>query len=116
MDIKPEQKALFGRTIGELVGTRAAYIFDSANQVLGKVPVSELMDALKTVENPHAIVFDGKVDFRLNSIAKRKGIKILVGMDKEKFSPMGTTVLCKKDLEEPAQAPSAAASKTEEKK
>ena len=112
-ELKPEQKELFGKTLEELVGTRAACIFDSENNVLGKVPVSELMEALKTVENPHAIVFDGKVDFRLASIARRKGVKILVGMDKERFAS-SMIVLSRKDLE-PAQAQTEPA-KAEEKK
>jgi len=121
MEMRPEQKELFSKTIEELVGTRAACIFDSGNTVLGKVPVSELMDALKTVENPYAIVFDGRVDFRLNSAAKRKGVKVLVGMEKDRFIS-SITILSRKDLQtEPAQAqaPAAAAPampKAEEKK
>jgi DNA primase len=97
-DLKPEQKELFSKTLEELVGTRAACIFNSENTILGKVPVSELMDTLKTVENPYAIVFDGKVDFRLNSVAKRKGVKILVGMEKDRFVS-NITILSRKDLE-----------------
>jgi DNA primase len=104
IEIKPEQKELFSKTIEELVGTRAACIFDSGNTVLGKVPVSELMDALKTVENPHAIVFDGRVDFRLNSAAKRKGVKILVGMEKDRFIS-NITILARKDFQAEAPAP-----------
>ncbi len=112
--IKPEQKELFSKTIEELVGTRAACIFGSDNTILGKVPVSELMDTLKTVESPYAIVFDGKVDFKLNSMARRKGVKILVGMDKERFaSPI--TILSRKDLEVPAAAPAAKAEAAEKK-
>jgi len=110
-DLKPEQKELFSKTLEELVGTRAACIFNSENTILGKVPVSELMDTLKTVENPHAIVFDGRVDFRLNSVAKRKGVKILVGMEKDRFVS-SITILSRKDLEGVGPA----APKAEEKK
>ncbi|MCX6814861.1 MAG: DNA primase DnaG [Candidatus Aenigmarchaeota archaeon] len=108
-ELKPDQKELFSKTLEELVGTRAACIFNSDNSILGKVPVSELMDTLKTVENPHAIVFDGRVDFRLNSIAKRKGVKILVGMEKDRFVS-SITILSRKDLE------GAGPAKVEEKK
>jgi len=111
-DLKPEQKELFSKTLEELVGTRAACIFNSENTILGKVPVSELMDTLKTVENPHAIVFDGRVDFRLNSVAKRKGVKILVGMEKDRFVS-NITILSRKDLEGAQPTPAA---KAEEKK
>jgi DNA primase len=109
-DLKPEQKELFTKTIEELVGTRAACIFDSENNVLGKVPVSELMETLRTVDNPHAIVFDGRVDFKLNSMARRKGVKVLIGMDKDRLvSPI--TILSRKDLQPglPAAEPAPAA-------
>lgn len=115
IEIKPEQKELFSKTIEDSVGTRAACIFDSGNTVLGKVPVSELMDALKTVENPYAIVFDGKVDFRLNTIAKRKGVKILVGMEKDRFIS-SITILSRKDFQAEAPPAAPAPEKVAEKK
>ncbi len=95
---KPKEKELFKKTLEELVGTRAACIFDDRLQLMGKVPVSELFNTIKTLENPYAIVFDGVVDFRMNSIAKKKGIKFLVGMEKEKLeSPVA--IMSRKDLE-----------------
>ena len=96
--LKPEEQDLYKRTLEELVGTHAACIFDPENNLLGKVPASELLNALKTIENPYAIVFDGMVDFQLNMLAKKRGVKILVGMDREPFaSPV--TIFTKKDLE-----------------
>ncbi len=92
-----KQKELFKKTLEELVGTRAACIFNEKNELLGKVPVSELMNTIKTIEDPYAIIFDGRIDFSLNSIAKIKGIKFLVGMEKENIrSPV--TLLDRKDL------------------
>jgi DNA primase len=96
--LKPKQKEDFRKVLDELVGTRAACIFDEKNGLLGKVPVSELATTLETLENPFAVVFDGKVDFKLNSVAKTKGVKFLVGMDKEKLSSP-VAILSKKDLE-----------------
>ena len=96
--ISKKEKETFKRTLDELVGTRAACIYSAKNELLGKVPVSELFNSLRTMENPHTIIFDGKVDFRLNSLAKMKGVKFLVGMDKEDF-PSTVIVLSKKDLE-----------------
>lgn len=96
--ISEKEKELFKKTLSELVGTRAACIFSPQYELLGKVPVSELKNALKTMEHPHTIIFDGKVDFQLNSLAKRKGVKFLVGMEKEEFhSPI--KILSRKDLE-----------------
>lgn len=95
--ITDEQKRIFKKTLEELIGTRAACIFDSGFNLLGKVPVKELINTLKTVENPYAVIFDGKVDYKLESIAKRKDIKYLVGMEKENIkSSVG--ILSKEDL------------------
>ncbi len=93
-----EQKEMFKKTLEELIGTRAACIFDSNFNLLGKVPVKELINTLKTVERPYAVIFDGKVDYKIESIAKRKDVKFLVGMEKEKMrSSIG--ILSKEDLE-----------------
>lgn len=81
--LNPKERQLFKKTLGELVGTRAAIILDSKKELLGKVPVAELGNTLKSIDNPYAVILDGKVDFNLNQIAKRKGIRFLVGMEKE---------------------------------
>ncbi len=96
--LAPAEKELFRKTLEELVGTRAACIFSSKNELLGKVPVSELQNALRTMEDSYAIVFDGKVDYRLNTLAKRKGVKFLVGMEKESMRS-SVNILSRKDLE-----------------
>ena len=95
--LKSEQKALFRKTLEELVGTRAACIFNEKNDLLGKVPVSELLNTLKTVDEPYTIIFDGKVDSRLNDLAKMKGVRFLVGMEKESISSP-VNILSRKDL------------------
>jgi len=93
-----EEKELFIKTLKELVGTRAACVFSNKDELMGRVPVSELENTLKTLDEPKAVIFDGKVSFRLNEIAKRKGVRFLVGMEKEEiFSPI--TILSRKDLE-----------------
>ena len=95
--ITDEQKNIFKKTLDELIGTRAACVFDSSFNILGKVPVKELINTLKTLEKPYAVIFDGKVDRRLESIAKIKDIKFLIGMEKENIkSPI--TILSKEDL------------------
>lgn len=97
MKVTEDQKRIFKKTLDELIGTRAACIYDSAFNLLGKVPVKELQNTLKTVDNPYAVIFDGRVDYRLDMIARRKGIKFLVGMEKENIkSPIN--ILSKQDL------------------
>ncbi len=95
--ITEDQRQVFKKTLDELIGTRAACIFDSTFNLLGKVPVKELQNTLKTLDNPYAVIFDGRVEYKLDMIARRKGIKFLVGMEKENMkSPVN--ILSKEDL------------------
>jgi len=95
--LKPDQKKEFKTALEELVGTRAACIFDSNKQLMGRVPVKELPNILRTIENPHTVVFDGKVDFEVENAARRKGVKFLVGMEKDNInSPI--TIVSREDL------------------
>ncbi|MFH1444860.1 MAG: DNA primase DnaG [Nanoarchaeota archaeon] len=91
-------KESFKKTLDELVGSRAAYIFDNDDQLLGKVPVTELENTIKTMDNIKAVVFDGKIDRQLHSTAQRKGVKFLVGMDKMDVGLTSVVVLSRKDL------------------
>jgi DNA primase len=95
--LKLEERELFKKTLNELVGTRAACIFDNKCDLLGKVPVTELGDTLRTIDDPYAVVFDGKVDSGINDVARFRGVKFLIGMDKDRF-PTPVVVLEKKDL------------------
>jgi DNA primase len=95
--LKPEERGIFKKTLDELVGTRAACIFNDNCDMLGKVPVSELESTLKTIDKPYAVVFDGKVDSKLGDVAKFRGVRFLIGMEKERF-PTPVAVLEKKDL------------------
>ncbi len=96
--VSRDQKDKFSKMLSDLVGSRAACIFDSKEQLLGKVPVTELMNTLRTIDNPNTIIFDGKVDQKLNGVAMDKGVKSLVGMEKEDLNS-SVAILCKKDLE-----------------
>ncbi len=96
--VSAAQKKAFKKTLDGMVGSRAACILDDNNEVLGKVPISELESTIKTLENPHAIILDGKVDSNLNFLAKKKGIKYLVGNDKEELRT-SVCIMDKKDLE-----------------
>ena len=95
--LKPDERDIFKKTLDELVGTRAACIFNDNCDMLGKVPVSELESTLKTIDKPYAVVFDGKVDSKLGDVAKFRGVRFLIGMEKERF-PTPVAVLEKKDL------------------
>lgn len=71
------------KTLDEIVGTRAAYLFDNDLAVLGKVPVKEMFSAVKGVKEAKALVFDGSVDQKLIGFAMDNGIKYVLGMKME---------------------------------
>ncbi len=94
----PEKEfELFSKTLEDIIGTRAACIFDADYKILGKVPVKELESVLKSIENPHAVVFDGNADNDLASAAKARGVKYLVGMKKEKIISSSAIKVLEKD-------------------
>jgi DNA primase len=95
--ITPKQKEEFGKILDELVGTRAACILDDNGNVLGRVPVGEIENILKSMENPSAVVFDGKITSGLAYAAKSSGVKALVGMECEASVP-GIHLLDKRDF------------------
>lgn len=97
--INEEQKKTFKKTLEELIGTRAACVFDSSFNLLGKVPIKELQNTLKTLDNPYAVIFDGRIDYRLDMIARKKGVKFLVGMEKENIKSSPVNILSKEDIE-----------------
>ncbi len=98
-DILPEKESeLFSKTLDDIIGTRAACIFDSEYNILGKVPVKELESVLKSIENPHAVIFDGTVDSTLATLAKSRAVKYLVGMKKEKIISSHVIILSKEDF------------------
>jgi len=97
--LKSTDKDLFKKTLEELVGSRAAYIFSDKREIMGKVPVTELLNTIKVVDKPYAVIMDGKVDYDICLASKRKGVKFVVGMEKDdlKFAPMN--VLSRKDMD-----------------
>lgn len=97
--VNDDQKKIFKKTLEELIGTRAACVFDSSFNLLGKVPLKELQNTLKTLDNPYAVIFDGRIDYRLDMIARKKGVKFLIGMEKENIKSSPVSILSKEDIE-----------------
>ena len=74
-----EEKAKFKDMLGQMVGTRAAFILDGKLEPLGKVPLSEVQSTVKSMEKVYAIVMDGTIDRDLLHIADHANIHYLVG-------------------------------------
>ena len=91
VQISNEEKAAFKSMLEELIGTRGAEILDSKLAVLGKVPISEIHTALKSISNAHAVVFDGSIEKETVKAAEESNVRFLVGMD-SKVRPNETRV------------------------
>jgi DNA primase len=79
--VTAEEKEKFKQVLEELIGSRAAVIFDANLAELGKVPVAELSSTIKNVEGIYAVVFDGEADEVLIGAAEKTNVNVLVAMD-----------------------------------
>ena len=77
--ISAEDKAFFKEQMNDLVGTRAAAIYDSDKQFAGRVPVKELSTSIKQVESPAMVVLDAELDQDLVNICDMAGVSVIVG-------------------------------------
>ena len=68
------------RLLEDLVGTRAAYLVDRDQQIMTKLPLSELSDVINDFAGVYAIAVDGKISQPLVDIAKKRGVAIVAGM------------------------------------
>ena len=81
VQIPIEEKNAFKSMLEDLIGTRGAEILDNKLSVLGKVPISEIHTALKSISNAHAVVFDGSIEKDIVKAAEENNVKFLIGMD-----------------------------------
>ena len=81
VQISNEEKNAFKSMLEDLIGTRGAEILDSKLSVLGKVPISEVQTALKSISNAHAVVFDGSIERDIVKAAEESNVRFLIGMD-----------------------------------
>ncbi len=77
--ISAEDKAFFKEQMNDLVGTRAAAIYDSDKQFAGRVPVKELSTSIKQVDSPAMVVLDAELDQDLVNICDMAGVSVIVG-------------------------------------
>ncbi len=77
--ISDEDKSFFKEQMNDLVGTRAAAIYDSDKQFAGRVPVKELSTSIRQVESPAIVVLDAELDQDLVNICDTAGVSAIVG-------------------------------------
>jgi DNA primase len=98
--LSDDEKAAFKGLLSEQVGTRGASILDAEMNVLGKIPVTELVSTIKSLNSGvYAVVFDGIVDRDVAEAAERAHVKYVIAMD-TKVRPVNArvTILTEKDL------------------
>ncbi|MBI4019173.1 MAG: DNA primase [Candidatus Aenigmarchaeota archaeon] len=94
----PDKEA-FRILLEELTGTRAAYLVDRSMQVMTKVPLSELSNALDEYQRAYGIVFDGKVNQSLVDMAIQRKIAVIVGTGyKERVTKGNITIFTEEDF------------------
>jgi len=92
------EKTKLSEMIEDLIGTRGAYVLDNDLNILGKVPISELVSTIKNLNTGiYAVVFDGVVEKDHAAAADKAGIKFMVGMDKKTKSSK-TVILTAEEL------------------
>ncbi len=78
----PEERAKFKSMLEDLIGTRGAYILDEELSILGKVPLSELIATIQSLNSGiYAVIFDGIIERNLVEIAERANITYVIAMD-----------------------------------
>ncbi|MEM2032076.1 MAG: hypothetical protein QW210_01915, partial [Candidatus Woesearchaeota archaeon] len=77
-----ENLAKYRDLLENLLGTKGAYLVDEDNNILAKVPASELNDVLKNIDKKLlAIILDGVIDKSLVTTVEKMGISYVVGVE-----------------------------------
>lgn len=76
--ISKEKKKKFKEMLEELIGTRGACLYDKNMKILGKVPISELVNTLKELDDIYAIVMDGTLNKAIVKTGEKKNVKYIV--------------------------------------
>lgn len=85
------EKKTFIDMLNDLVGTKGAYLLDQKLSILGKVPLTEVEAAIKSLGSVNAVVFDGVIVKDMVQIAEKAGIRYLIAMD-SKVKPAETSI------------------------
>ena len=81
LELGKKDKTIYKEMLGDLVGTRGAYLLDKAMNILGKVPSAELISAMNELTDIYAVILDGAITKELAATAERHRINIIIGTD-----------------------------------
>jgi len=89
-----EEKKQFSKMLEDLIGTRGAYLLDKELNILGKIPVSELTNTVKSLNNAvYGVVFDGSIDQDILQVSEKSNVNYLIGMKSEVKGGSRTKIL-----------------------
>lgn len=92
--LSAEEKQKFSEILEGLIGTRGACLIDDKMHLLGKVPLTELVNTLLSLKSGiYCVVFDGTADKDLIDVAEKSQVKYLVAMDATVSSTPGVNVV-----------------------
>lgn len=90
--LSKDQKDKFKSLLEDLIGTRGAYVLDEKLNVLGKVPLTELISTVRSLKTGvFALIFDGTATKDIIIVAEHAGISYVVSMDAA-VRPVGSRV------------------------
>ena len=94
-----EEKESFNKMLEDLIGTRGAYLLDKELNILGKIPVSELANTIKSLNNAvYTVIFDGSVDAEILQVSEKSNVSYLVGMGGNVKATGRTKILTPEDF------------------
>ncbi len=97
-EIDSDTKDFFKKQLNELVGTRAASIFDHEKKFAGRVPVKELSKAIKQVQNPSFVVVDADADQDMISAGESANVSYMLTTKKAVGTSRKIKILSTEDL------------------
>ncbi len=97
--VPKEQKEQLLESISDMIGTKAASLYDKDLEILGKVPLKELKNSLRQVDDVFAVVIDGTVDKEIVRTAERYEVPVVAGEKKTRVKSGEVMIYDQKDLE-----------------
>jgi hypothetical protein len=98
-DLPVKTKKKIDEVLDKMVGTRAAYIFDSSMKLLGKTPLSQFKKSNKRLAKAKIVVIDGAIDSDVLNVAESHNIEFLVANSSDKrLKPHLIKIYTKDDL------------------
>jgi DNA primase len=94
-----DEKESFNKMLEDLIGTRGAYLLDTNLSILGKIPISELINTIKSLNNAvYAVIFDGAVEKDVLEVAEKSNVRYLIGMSSKVKATGRTKILTPEEL------------------